>query len=410
MRSLMFLLVLGICSSSFSDEISVLSWNVESGGNDADTISDELGELNEGAKYDLICLTEVRSSNADEYEDAVEVNNEDYTAVTSASGGSDRIMLLFRTSRFTRLDNPSSQNRPTELTSQDGSTFPGGNNRRPSLVKLKDSQNNNLEFIFMGNHLNRGTDSTRQKQARLLREWAEDNDDIPVVAVGDYNFDFEFNNLVGNQAMTLFIREDASDGGDIIWKWLIPNTTIEVVGSGGDRKIEIAGEFFDTNWSDRNNNGQDDFPDSFLDFAFVSGPAKNWDGECTVVVRDGDFPDDGDRSDHRPIDVVFSPPQTVVADAGMEAHLAEVINARLGVRPAGPARENIAAMLNNRLSPSNSPLAKSPRPQSNSIWVGEPNSNGTRMMLIYNPRTGNVNTIEMDRSGLLRKLSSVELD
>ena len=60
-------------------------------------------------------------------------------------------------------------------------------------------------------------------------------------------------------------------------------------------------EWIDTQWSDRN--GKDAYPDSMLDFAFVSGPAKKWNPKCRVIVREGDFPDNNQTSDLRPIEV-----------------------------------------------------------------------------------------------------------
>jgi len=164
------LLLFGLLAGPVSaNEISVLSWNIESGRNDPAVIAKELAELNtlEGkARYDLICLTEVTAANAPQYARAVEVAGTDYTALVSSTAYDDRVMLLFRSQRFQRLDTPKEPNRPTELTSFDGETFPGGGNRRPCIVRLRDRDNNNLEFLFMGNHLNRGTNRTRQTQDR----------------------------------------------------------------------------------------------------------------------------------------------------------------------------------------------------------------------------------------------------
>ena len=74
---------------------------MESGGNDADIISTQLERLqNAQGPYDLIALTEVRASNASDYEDAVEVGGLDYRTFISATGGGDRTMILFRTDRL----------------------------------------------------------------------------------------------------------------------------------------------------------------------------------------------------------------------------------------------------------------------------------------------------------------------
>ena len=79
--------------------------------------------------------------------------------------------------------------------------------------------------------------------------------------------------------------------GDV-WQWLKPNPLI------------------DTNWSDDRrvtDHRVDRYPDSILDFIFVANQAKDWKGKSTVVVRDGDFPDNDQTSDHRPIIADFNP-------------------------------------------------------------------------------------------------------
>ena len=53
-RSLCLTLILA--STSYADDISVLSWNVESGGADPEIIAKQLQEL---GKYDAYCLQEV---------------------------------------------------------------------------------------------------------------------------------------------------------------------------------------------------------------------------------------------------------------------------------------------------------------------------------------------------------------
>ena len=40
---------------------------------------------------------------------------------------------------------------------------------------------------------------------------------------------------------------------------------------------------------------------SVLDFVFASGLAKTWIENSTILVKQGDFPDDHRTSDHRPV-------------------------------------------------------------------------------------------------------------
>jgi len=87
----------------------------------------------------------------------------------------------------------------------------------PFYATLLDANNNNLELIFMVNHLTRSNTASRRTQARGLREWAEDQE-VAVVAVGDYNFDFDIRNLTGNQSMAIFMRnEPDSRSGTFVW-------------------------------------------------------------------------------------------------------------------------------------------------------------------------------------------------
>jgi endonuclease/exonuclease/phosphatase family metal-dependent hydrolase len=117
-------------------------------------------------------------------------------------------------------------------------------------------------MIVILNHLARGDAEFRQQQAAALREWAR-NKSTPIIAIGDYNFDYDFKTQKGNLAFDEFLK-------DGVWKWIKPV------------------EMIDTNWSD--DNGVDRYPDSMLDFNFVAGAAKDLKAECRVIVRDGDFP------------------------------------------------------------------------------------------------------------------------
>ena len=93
-----------------------------------------------------------------------------------------------------------------------------------------------------------------QHEAVGLRKWAEAQS-LPLLAIGDYNFDYDFHTKTGNQAFQLFTK-------DGVWKWLRPEKLI------------------DSNWSDTDPKLPDDqrtdrYPDSILDFIFVAGPASS---------------------------------------------------------------------------------------------------------------------------------------
>jgi endonuclease/exonuclease/phosphatase family metal-dependent hydrolase len=121
----------------------------------------------------------------------------------------------------------------------------------------------------------------RTEQANGVREWGRDQA-LPTVAVGDFNMDFVFATERGNEGFTAMLRDN-------VWQWVRPE------------------ELIDTNWSDTDGDGMDNFPDSMLDFAFVAGPAKDWQPVSNVTVRNGDSPDDATTSDHRPIELLLAP-------------------------------------------------------------------------------------------------------
>ena len=260
---LFFTLSPALVTAQATKELSVLAWNVESGGSDPEVIAKQLAELR---GYDVYCLSEVDDDDFDTFRKAVP---EGFVAVNSNSGGGDRLQILFNGNRFESLEQKElSQHRNFELNN--------GNHRSPMYVRLKE-KTAGVEFIVMVNHLARGKADLRTKQAVGLREWARDQN-VAVINIGDFNMDFDFRTQKGNAAFPEMLRDN-------VYQWAKP------------------AELIDTNWADQDGDGKDNYPDSMLDFAFVAGPAKDWMPVCRVVVRDGDFPDDKTTSDHRPIEL-----------------------------------------------------------------------------------------------------------
>ena len=146
--------------------------------------------------------------------------------------------------------------------------------RSPLLARFR-QRDSGAEFQVVLNHLARGNADFRTQQAVGLREWGRQQT-IPTIAFGDFNFDYVFETDSGNQAFVEFMRDN-------VWKWIKP------------------GEMIDTNWYDEAGDGEDDYPGSMLDFAFVAGAAKELSWKFDVLVREDDFPDDDQTSDHRPV-------------------------------------------------------------------------------------------------------------
>ena len=246
--------------------ISILSWNIESGGNDPKVIAEQLSEF---PKHDIYCLCEVRAENLDRYKNAV---SEDFGSFNSKTGGNDRLQIIFNANRFELLQQK-------ELDRYRDFELNNGYLRSPIFVRLKDRKSG-VELVVMTNHLARGNAALRTQQAIGLREWARDQN-FAVINIGDFNMDYDFHTQKGNEAFGEIIRDN-------VWKWVKPV------------------ELIDTNWADPDGDGKDNYPDSMLDFAFVAGPAKDWNPVCRVIVRDGDFPDDETTSDHRPIELILT--------------------------------------------------------------------------------------------------------
>jgi endonuclease/exonuclease/phosphatase family metal-dependent hydrolase len=241
--------------------ISILAWNVESGGADPKVIAQRLERLND---FDIVCLSEVHP---DDFETHTKAKGDNFQTFFSKSGNEDRLQILFDKNRFELLQE-------IELTQHRDYILNSGKHRSPIAVRLRDSRSGKT-FIVMVNHLARGDAKFRKAQAIGLREWARDQD-VGIINMGDFNMDFEFATNKGNDALEEILRDN-------VWKWAQPKSWV------------------DSNWWDPEGDGKDNFEGSLLDFAFIAGPAKEWDASCEVLVEEGDFPDNATTSDHRPV-------------------------------------------------------------------------------------------------------------
>ncbi|MEL7499658.1 MAG: endonuclease/exonuclease/phosphatase family protein [Planctomycetota bacterium] len=248
-------------------DLSFLSWNVESDGADSNVIAEQLSELNVDDRYDVFGLTEVLPEDFGKFRNAL---GKHYKYAYSKSGRNDRLQILYNEDKFEKV-------RHFELEEINLKN----RYRAPLVVHLK-SLDGDYEFLVVVNHLARGKAEIRQQQATMLVEWAR-GQTLPIVAIGDYNFDYVFDTDKGNPGFVNFMRDN-------VWSWVKPEQMI------------------DTNWYDdpEQPDGKDDYPGSMLDFAFVANGAKEWSQRCRVLVRDHDFPDDETTSDHRPFELLLS--------------------------------------------------------------------------------------------------------
>ncbi|MFN3331908.1 MAG: endonuclease/exonuclease/phosphatase family protein [Caldilinea sp.] len=247
------------------DPIHVVTWNIGLDKADLHVIARRIASF---SGVDLWGLQEVNSRSAPPVLAAAAAEGEGatFTAVQGNAGDGLHLVVIYNADRYTLLD-------WWELPSINTT-----GNVRPSLVLHLREKRSDLEFLFMVNHLYRSREGERHKQARLLNEWAAVQS-LPVIAVGDYNFDWDVANGVrqhdaGYDLMTANGR----------WQWVKPDSLTTTQCSG---------------WPCRYN--------SVLDFVFTAGPAQKWRAESTIVVEPGDFPADNITSDHRPVQATFWP-------------------------------------------------------------------------------------------------------
>ena len=262
-----------VCLATFhqasAEPIRILSWNIESGGSDPAIIVNQLRDM---GRYDAYCLQEVDGPDIGRITGGIRgAFGKSYRYIASHTGRNDRLLIAYDAERFLLLE-------IRELFHYGDTPLNEWRHRSPLVLLLRDLRSKE-EFYLMTVHLARGDAKFRQKQAIGLREWAA-SIKRPAIAIGDFNFDYGFAKQRGNRSFNNFLAPSSR------WRWAKPDPLI------------------DTNWSDRDGDGRDNYPDSMLDFAFVAG-FENRDVRSRVIVRDSDFPDSEATSDHRPISVVI---------------------------------------------------------------------------------------------------------
>lgn len=289
--------LVSVCGSAQADEFRILSWNVESNRpgqapvSDPATIASEIKQLAaaEATRFSILVLSEVEPRTVDMFKTAAaEALGKPVDFVTSASGGfgdTDSLMLLVDMTHFEIRDAIELHRfgglRGNFNNAADASEPGAMRARSPLAVKLMNKAEGKT-FWVIANHLARGEEDLRTEQARMLRQWAQDSGE-PVIAAGDFNFDFEFRTQQGNDGFRAMLENN-------VWTWLKPDPLV------------------DSNWSDDRqitDRRVDRYPDSILDFVFVANEAKKWNGVSKVIVRPGDFPDSDKSSDHRPLLTAF---------------------------------------------------------------------------------------------------------
>ena len=116
----------------------------------------------------------------------------------------DRLLLCVDSSKFDLVES-------ADMQEAGGVKVNDGHHRSPLYVRLRD-KSNGQELIVIQNHLARGDADFRAQQATGLREWARTKS-TPIIAIGDYNFDYDFKTRKGNAGFDAFLK-------DGVWKWI----------------------------------------------------------------------------------------------------------------------------------------------------------------------------------------------
>ncbi len=247
------------------NQLRLVAWNIESGGSDPHVIAEQLQIFKD---YHVIALNEVAVAGIEIYKKALGSKFESFVSVT---GANDRLAIYWDSSRFELLSQE-------EMDQYGEYRLNNGRHRSPIFVRLQDNVTGK-RFIVMTNHLARRNEELRNEQAAGLREWARDSNES-IIAMGDFNFDYSFKRKAGNASFSEFMK-------DGVWHWVKPNPMI------------------DSNFSDSDGDGIDNYPDSMLDFVFLANGASTFKCRCSIVRREGDFPDDETTSDHRATELLI---------------------------------------------------------------------------------------------------------
>lgn len=243
--------------------MTVLGFNTESGESDYDVIAEEVVSTVEGEA--VWGFSEVDGRTA--AETLVAAAGSGFRYEMGTTGWSDRLVIAW-------------DDAVLELTDvEELHEINVGDTARAPLVATMRHRETGLELLFMVNHLWRTEDASRHEQAELLNAWGAEQT-LPVVAVGDYNFDWDVPSDGADyhdQGYDLMV-----EGG--VWEWVKPDPLAKTQCS----------------WS----------YDSVLDFTFVANAAKGWPATSDVLEVDRHYCDSQEdvRSDHIPVRATFTLP------------------------------------------------------------------------------------------------------
>lgn len=178
-----------------------MSWNVESGSVDPAVIAQQIKAFR---GVDIRGFSEVKNSKwARIFEQAAEDGEgADYKSILGTMGGENLLLILYRSERFDRVER-----RQLDFISLGSSWI-----RPPLIAHLRDRATRK-RFLFMVTHFMRWEPIVRQIQSGLLNEWGREQT-LPVIAAGDYNFDWYMRKKKVTVVLTFLLRMIYSGGSD----------------------------------------------------------------------------------------------------------------------------------------------------------------------------------------------------
>lgn len=244
-------------------KFTAMGFNTESGGSDPATVATEVVADLTGES--LWGFAEVQDEAAGRlYVEAAADPGEDqqWDSVLGTTGYTDRLLLAWDDARWELLSSE-------ELTDINV----GGTVRAPLVGHLRERASG-LELLFVVNHLWRTDEPARHEQAALLNGWGREQS-LPVVMVGDYNFDWDVGSGVHDEGYDELVAGD-------VFRWVEPETLVAT---------QCSRSY-----------------DSVLDFVFVGGEARSWSADSDVLRTDDTYCSSSHEttwSDHRPVRARF---------------------------------------------------------------------------------------------------------
>jgi hypothetical protein len=207
-------LVALVCVYASAQRLTVVGWNLESGGSSSTAIDERVRRFQ---GVDLWGLSEVAGdATLRAFEVAAEEGEHaDFQRLLSLTGCGDRLGIVFNSTRLKIM-------RADELhrvTYNADEPPPGRCQRSPLVAEFQDTRSNR-RFLFMVNHLARDDRNLRHAQGQRLNEWVQ-TQTLPIIAIGAYNFDWSVTN--GDQNHDAGFDRMVAGGH---WAWVRPKTLV----------------------------------------------------------------------------------------------------------------------------------------------------------------------------------------